>query len=76
MDNLLQKENLNQISLIQNLRDLNKPDQFILAVVAVAGDKAAKITYVREPFGREPDFGVTSVNYKLVELLVKGEPPR
>jgi hypothetical protein len=25
---------------------------------------------------REPDFGVTSVNYKLTELLAKGEPPR
>jgi len=28
------------------------------------------------PFSREPDFGVTSVNYKLAELLAKGEPPR
>jgi len=58
------------------LTALNKPEQFILAVVEVAGEEAAKITYVREPFGREPDFGVTSVNYKLVELLAKGEPPR
>jgi len=55
---------------------VQKPEQFILAVVEVAGEEAAKITYVREPFGREPDFGVTSVNYKLVELLAKGEPPR
>lgn len=57
------------------LTGLNKPEQFILAVVEVEGEKAAKITYIRKPFGREPDFGVTSVNYKLAELLAKGEPP-
>lgn len=55
---------------------LNKPDQFILAIVQVDGEQAADITYVREPFGREPDFGVTSVNYRLSELLAKGGPPR
>jgi hypothetical protein len=55
---------------------LNKPKQFILAVVEVAGEEAAEITYAREPFGREPDFGVTSVNYKLADLLARGEPPR
>jgi hypothetical protein len=58
------------------LTGLNKPEQFILAVVEVDGDNASNITYIREPFGREPDFGVTSVNYKLSELLAKGEPPR
>ncbi|MBC2710216.1 MAG: DUF3883 domain-containing protein [Desulfosarcina sp.] len=58
------------------LTALNKPEQFILAVVEVDGEDAAKITYIREPFGREPDFGVTSVNYKLAELLAKGESPR
>ncbi len=57
------------------LTALNKPKQFILAVVEVDGEDAAKITYVREPFGREPDFGVTSVNYKLAELLARGESP-
>lgn len=58
------------------LAALNKPDQFILAIVQVNGEEAVDITYVREPFVREPDFGVTSVNYKLSELLSKGEPPR
>ena len=57
------------------LTALNKPEQFILAIVQVDGERAAKITYVREPFGREPDFGVTSVNYRLAELLNKGGPP-
>ena len=58
------------------LTALNKPDQFILAIVQVDGERAVEITYVREPFGREPDFGVTSVNYRLPELLSRGESPR
>lgn len=58
------------------LTALNKPEQFILAVVEVDGERAAKTTYVMNPFGREPDFGVTSVNYKLADLLAKGEQPR
>ena len=79
----------NTVTITKNeiLTALNKPEQFILVVVEVdlpapsearqaGGEKAAKITYVRKPFVREPDFGVTSVNYKLVDLLAKGEPPR
>jgi len=31
---------------------------------------------VRRPFQREPDFGVTSVNYDLAELLERAEEPR
>ncbi len=31
--------------------------------------------YVRRPFQREPDFGVTSVNYDLSELLARAEEP-
>jgi len=58
------------------LTALNKPDQFILAIVQVDGEQATDITYVLEPFGREPDFGVTSVNYRLSELLDKGGPPK
>ncbi len=56
------------------LTALNKPEQFILAVVEVDGD-IAKPCYVRQPFSREPDFGVTSVNYKLSELVARGRPP-
>ena len=58
------------------LTALNKPDQFILAIVQVNGEQAVDITYVRQPFGREPDFGVTSVNYRLSELLSRGGPPQ
>ncbi len=56
------------------LTALNKPDEFILAIVDVDGDEAAPI-YIRRPFQREPDFGVTSVNYDLSELLAKGTVP-
>ncbi len=56
------------------LTALNKPEQFILAIVEVDGETAVP-TYVRQPFAREPDFGVTSVNYKLAELAARGESP-
>ncbi len=58
------------------LSALNKPEQYILAIVEVDGETARATTYIRQPFVREPDFGVTSVNYKLAELLAKGEAPR
>lgn len=56
------------------LTAFNKPDDFILAIVEVDGDKSVP-RYVRRPFKREPDFGVTSVNYDLGELLAKAEEP-
>ena len=56
------------------LTALNKPEQFILAIVEVDGDSAS-VCYVREPFTQEPDFAVTSVNYSISELVAHGEPP-
>ncbi len=53
---------------------LNKPDDFILAIVTVDGE-AADPRYVRQPFQREPDFVVTSVNYQLAGLLNRATPP-
>ena len=61
------------------LYSLNKPDSFILAIVEFKGDlydEDYKVHYVREPFQREPDFGVTSVNYDFKELLARSETPR
>lgn len=53
---------------------LNKPDDFILAVVEVDGAVTTP-RYVRRPFKREPDFAATSVNYDIRELLAEsGEP--
>ena len=57
------------------LTALNKPENFILAMVRVDGDQATGLRYVREPFGREPDFGVTSVNYSWNELWSRGKEP-
>jgi hypothetical protein len=57
------------------LYSLNKPDDFILAVVEFDGD-IHQLHYVRRPFQREPDFGVTSVNYSFTELVARSEPPR
>ncbi|HEY3382612.1 MAG TPA: helicase-related protein [Vicinamibacterales bacterium] len=57
------------------LYSLNKPDDFILAIVEFGQDGTHRIHYCREPFRREPDFGVTSVNYDFGELLARaGEP--
>jgi hypothetical protein len=58
------------------LTALNKPEDFILAVVEVDGETATTPRYIRTPFRKEPDFGVTSVNYSLSELLSSAEDPR
>jgi hypothetical protein len=57
------------------LYSLNKPDDFILAIVEFVEDGSHRVNYIRRPFQREPDFGVTSVNYDLAELLERGEAP-
>jgi superfamily II DNA or RNA helicase len=58
------------------LYSLNKPDDFILAIVEFVDAETHRVHYVRRPFQREPDFGVTSVNYDFPELLVRAETPR
>jgi hypothetical protein len=68
------------------LHSLNKPDDFILALVEfLDGDSTGasgtpragghRVHYLRRPFRREPDFGVTSVNYDFAELLARAEEP-
>jgi hypothetical protein len=39
------------------------------------GDGVYRAHYVRRPFQREPDFGVTSVNYTFAELIARGTVP-
>jgi superfamily II DNA or RNA helicase len=86
------------VTLTKNeiLTALNKPDDWILALVEVPpspefseGDafrvsdegpaygvsEGCMVRYVRRPFQREPDFGVTSVNYNLRDLLARAEDP-
>jgi hypothetical protein len=55
------------------LYSLNKPEDFILAIVEFIDGDSHRVHYVRQPFNREPDFGVTSVNYDFAGLLVRAE---
>ncbi len=57
------------------LYSLNKPEEFILAIVEFLDDTHHRVHYVRRPFQKDPDFGVTSVNYGLAELITRGEEP-
>jgi len=54
---------------------LNQSDKFILAIVVVDGDSHEGPFYIQNPFAVEPDFGVASVNYDLVDLLSKAVAP-
>jgi len=54
---------------------LNKPEDFILAIVEFRDGDEAQVHYVRSPFRREPDFGVTTVNYGLRDMLQRAERP-
>ena len=56
------------------LTGLNKPDEFILAIVVLDPDRA-DVRYVRIPFEKEPDFKATSVNYDLSALLNQSQDP-
>ena len=58
------------------LTSLNKPEDFILALVEFLDGGQHRALYLRRPFHREPDFGVTSVNYNFAELLGRAEEPR
>ena len=50
---------------------LNQTDKFLLAIVIVDGDNHEGPHYICNPFNSEPDFGVASINYDLVDLLSK-----
>ena len=53
------------------LTSLNKPEDYILAIVEFLDGGTEQVHYLRRPFRREPDFGVTSINYDLPELLAR-----
>jgi hypothetical protein len=57
------------------LTSLNKPEDFILATVEFLDGNQHRVHYLRRPFQREPDFGVTSVNYDFAELLARAQEP-
>lgn len=57
------------------LYSLNKPEDFILAIVEFFDEGSHKVHYVRQPFKREPDFIAASVNYNFSELLSMASSP-
>jgi SNF2 family DNA or RNA helicase len=50
------------------LTALNKPDDYILAIVEVDGE-STQTMYLKRPFKYEPDFAATSVNYDIEDLI-------
>jgi superfamily II DNA or RNA helicase len=60
------------ISKTQILTGLNKPEDFVLALVLVKDGAAQEPVYIRRPFSQQLEFGVTSVNFSLPDLLARG----
>ena len=58
------------------ITSLNKPEDFILAIVQVAQDFVNEPRYIWHPFDVEPAFGVTAQQFELKHLLSKSEAPR
>ena len=54
---------------------LNKPDQFILAIVQVEDGAALAPRYVRQPFTQDLDFTAMGVNHHLQRLLEMSTEP-
>lgn len=54
---------------------VNCAESYILAIVRIENDQAMPPVYVRAPFMREPDFGVTRSDYKIRDMLDRGGPP-
>ena len=57
------------------LYSLNKPEDFILAIVEFLDDTNHRVHYIRQPFQREPDFLVTSSEYDFAGLIEKAGDP-
>lgn len=56
------------VSKNEILTGLNKPDEFILAIVEVDGQTTHTI-YLKKPFRNAPDFTATSVNFDIADLV-------
>ena len=55
---------------------LNKPDDFILAIVSVDNGFAHEPRYCWQPFATKPSFDIISITFNLRELLDRSESPR
>lgn len=60
------------VSKNEILTGLNKPDEYILAIVEVDGHHTRTV-YLKRPFRNAPDFTATSVNFDIVELVNNAE---
>lgn len=60
------------VSKNEILTALNKPDEFILAIVEVDKDVTHTI-YLKHPFKNAPDFTATSVNFDIQDLIAESE---
>ena len=56
----------------ETLTALNKPDEYIPAIIEVDGEKM-KVVYLEKPFRERPDFAATSVNYIITEPVNASE---
>ena len=57
------------------LTALNKPDDYILALVRFGEDDRHELTYLRRPFGAHPDDAAASVEYAIPKLPERAGPP-
>lgn len=60
------------------LYSLNKPDDFILAMVAFGADGSHEVRYLRRPFhekGVTTDFAGATVNFPFAQLLAEADSP-
>ena len=52
----------------------NQGDKFVLAIALIDdGDAVEGPHYIRNPFDREPDWGVASINFNLGDLLARAQ---
>jgi len=66
------KKDATTVTITKNeiIYGLNLPEQFILALAFVDG-KRVDVHYIQKAFHFEPDFGVTSINFNVKDLLTK-----
>ena len=60
------------ISKNEILTGLNRPDEFILAIVEVDGQNTRTV-YLKKLFKNAPDFTATSVNYDIIDIIRSAE---
>ncbi|MCY4059436.1 MAG: helicase-related protein [Gammaproteobacteria bacterium] len=65
------------ISVTRNevLTALNKPDDYILAIVEFLDEEQHRVHYVRGAFEQEPDWAVVRSEYRMKDLIARGEAP-